>query len=113
MAQVSDITFGLAIIGEPEAQRGVMESLAALARPGGLLESFTSRQLVTLTWAFARMQIRPVRGTPHVPRQHSWHCAARARPLARAARARARCSVASNLYVRRFAQRVRNAYRRL
>ena len=53
--EIADASFALAIIGTPEAQGALLNAFATRVTPGDLLEECTSRQLVTLTWAFARM----------------------------------------------------------
>ena len=57
--EISDASFGLALVGSSDAQGPLMAALAGRVTPDHLLPSFTSRQLVTLTWAFAKMNTRP------------------------------------------------------
>ena len=57
--EISDAAFAIAVIGSKDGQGGLMDQLAARATPDDLMHSFSSRQLVTLTWAFARMATRP------------------------------------------------------
>lgn len=61
--EVSDCTYALSVIGTPDGQGNVLKALARRAQPENMLSKFTSRQLVLLTWAFARMQMRPVRAS--------------------------------------------------
>ena len=46
---------------DAEQQGKTLEALGERVAPDDLLPSFSSRQLVTLTWAFARARTRPVR----------------------------------------------------
>jgi hypothetical protein len=57
--EISDSAFALALIGTNEAQGPLMLAMAARVTTEDLLLKFTSRQLVTLTWALARMKTRP------------------------------------------------------
>jgi len=57
--EVTDASYALAVVGSREEQKALMAALATRAQPDTLLAKFSSRQLVMLTWAFARMQIRP------------------------------------------------------
>lgn len=57
--EVADASFAIAIVGSKEAQGALMSAFAARATPEDLLGAFSSRQLVTLTWAYARMALRP------------------------------------------------------
>ena len=57
--EVTDSSYALAIVGKPEEHGELMAALATRAQPDTLLSDFSSRQLVMLTWAFARMRIRP------------------------------------------------------
>ena len=57
--EISDAAFAIAVIGSKDGQGRVNGTTAARATPDDLMHSFSSRQLVTLTWAFARMATRP------------------------------------------------------
>jgi len=57
--EITDAAYALAVVGTREAQGELMGAFATRALPDTLLSSFSSRQLVLLTWAFARMSVRP------------------------------------------------------
>ena len=57
--EVSDTAFALALLGTPREHARLMGALAELVVPDSLLPRFSSRQLVTLTWSFARLEVRP------------------------------------------------------
>mmetsp|Transcript_4355 Transcript_4355/g.11391 ORF Transcript_4355/g.11391 Transcript_4355/m.11391 type:complete len:481 (-) Transcript_4355:178-1620(-) len=57
--EVSDIALGLALVGTPKAHEDLLLGIAERAAPDpvfGCLHTFTSRQIVNLIWAFARLQ---------------------------------------------------------
>lgn len=57
--EVADLSFALSSLGTAEAQGPLLRELAGLAMRDTALASFTSRQLVTLLAAFARLGERP------------------------------------------------------
>jgi hypothetical protein len=57
--EIADASFALAVLGSKEHQGDLMAQFARRATPDDLLGSFSSRQLVTLTWAYARMALKP------------------------------------------------------
>ncbi len=64
--EVADIAYALAVLGSQQEQGPLMHAMAGLAQPDTRLERFTSRQLVNLIWAFARMGERPAQLEPWV-----------------------------------------------
>ena len=71
--EVADAAFALAVVGTAQAQGELMQALACRAEHETMLSKFTSRQLVLMTWAFARMKLRPGRpaALECTPRAHS------------------------------------------
>ena len=57
--EITDTAFALALLGDATEHKDVILRLAVRAQPSDILSSFNSRQVVTLTWACARLQIRP------------------------------------------------------
>ncbi|KAL1519511.1 hypothetical protein AB1Y20_023027 [Prymnesium parvum] len=57
--EVSDLAFAVAILGSAEENGELLRLLAARASSGQILDQFTSRQLVTMLWAFARLNLPP------------------------------------------------------
>eukprot|EP00316_Scyphosphaera_apsteinii_P023907 CAMPEP_0119322792 /NCGR_PEP_ID=MMETSP1333-20130426/59204_1 /TAXON_ID=418940 /ORGANISM="Scyphosphaera apsteinii, Strain RCC1455" /LENGTH=340 /DNA_ID=CAMNT_0007330115 /DNA_START=107 /DNA_END=1129 /DNA_ORIENTATION=- len=60
--EVSDLAFACAVLGKPETSRLFLEDLSTLARRNSKLNDFSSRQIVMLIWAFARLNIMPPDG---------------------------------------------------
>ena len=56
--EVADTAFAVAILGGDERER-VLRAISSRATPDAALPRFSSRQLVTLTWAHARVSMRP------------------------------------------------------
>jgi len=54
--EVADIAFALGLIGKVGAHEDLLLALASRAAPDVGLSAFTSRQLVILIWAFARLK---------------------------------------------------------
>lgn len=52
--EISDMAFAVAVLGNTTEDVEFLELLAARASPENNLDEFTSRQLVTMLWAFAR-----------------------------------------------------------
>jgi len=61
--EVSDLAFAVAVLGDAERDSSLLEQLAARASPGGVLDKFSSRQLITMLWAFARLKTAPPAGS--------------------------------------------------
>jgi len=59
--EASDLAFGVAVLGDAEVNRELMELLAARASASQQLEQFSSRQIITLIWSFARLKAAPPR----------------------------------------------------
>lgn len=53
--EVADTAFALGMLGKRGAYDELLATLAARASPEGILSKFSSRQLVILIWAFARL----------------------------------------------------------
>ena len=71
--EVADSAFAIAAVGSAEAQAPLMRALASRAEPQTLLSNFSSRQLVTLTWSFARLGLEPTQLTLWIEEIQSAH----------------------------------------
>jgi len=59
--EVADLTYALAMLGEqqPSSAPPLLTQLSERARPKTDLARFSSRQLVTMLWAYAKLGLRP------------------------------------------------------
>jgi len=57
--EVSDLAYAAAKLGSSEAAAPLLERLTRRARLSTVLPQFSSRHLVNLVWAFARLELRP------------------------------------------------------
>jgi len=57
--EIADMSFAAASIGDAESAAPMLQAFKAQAQPDKQLEGFTSRQLVTLLWAFANIDVHP------------------------------------------------------
>jgi len=57
--EVTDLAFAVAILGDAEADEALLSEIARRATHGEILSKFTSRQIVTLLWSFARLKTTP------------------------------------------------------
>ena len=57
--EVADLAYGLTWYGDHAVTGDLLRLLAGRAAPDSSLAQFSSRQLVTLMWAFARAKERP------------------------------------------------------
>jgi len=71
--EISDVAFAIALVGSREEHEPLMLALATRADVSALLAQFSSRQLVTLTWSFARLEIQPPQLTDWLSRIEEAH----------------------------------------